>query len=87
MHATSVQWNSKPVLPFPHSHICTFAAIQGIAEAPHYYIWSLLAFNFSPGDRGNFVKFSEGENKGNPKGTVISLKLLETPAEIVLDPD
>ena len=29
----------------------------------------------------------EGENKGNPKGTVISLKLLETPAEIVLDPE
>ena len=67
--------------------LCTFAAIQGISEVPHYYIWSLLAFNFSPGDRGNLVNLSEGENKGNPKGTVISQKLLETPAEIVLDPE
>ena len=34
-----------------HTVIYTFAAIQSIAEAPHYYIWSLLAFNFSrPGD-------------------------------------
>ena len=29
----------------------------------------------------------EGKNKGNPKGTVISLRLLDTPAEIVLDPE
>ena len=65
-------------------YIC---CIQGIAEVPHYYIWSLLAFNFSPGDRGNLVNLSGGENKGNPNGTGISQKLLETPAEIVLDPE
>ena len=33
------------------------------------------------------MNLSEGENKGNLKGTVISQKLLEIPAEIVLDPE
>ena len=39
----------QPVFPF-HTVICKFVAIQGIV--PHYYIWSLLAFNFSSGEGG-----------------------------------
>ena len=44
----------QPMLPFT-SVICKFVAIHGIAEVPHYYIWSLLAFKLSPGE-GGFIR-------------------------------
>ena len=64
--STPPQYSGTPTRVPLSTVIWKFAAIQGIF--PHYHIWLLLAFNFSPGEGELHSDFIRRWKKGNPKG-------------------